>query len=99
MAICVLERSATLAPTHPAARVLRWTFRRDYESLVCELALNTDDSAYELRFDPPWNPSGGTTELFPDAMKAFQRHVAIERILVNEGWMLEGFESQRIFRV
>jgi hypothetical protein len=80
-------------------RVLRWTFRRDHESLVCELALNTDDSAYELRFNPPWNPSGGATELFTDAVKAFQRHVAIERALVNEGWMLEGFESQRIFRV
>ena len=98
MAICVLEKSATLAPTNSAARVLRWTFRRDDESLVCELALNTDESAYELRLDPPLNPSGGTAELFTDAVKALQRHVAIERVLVGEGWMLEGFESQRIFR-
>jgi hypothetical protein len=99
MAICVLERSAPLAPIDRPARVLRWTFRRDDESLACELALNTDDSAYELRFDPPLHPSDGTAELFTDAVKAFQRHVAIERMLVDEGWMLEGFESQRIFPV
>ncbi len=80
-------------------RVLRWTFRRDHESVVCELGLNSDDSAYELRLNPPWNPSGFTTELFDDAMAAFQRHSAIERILIDEGWMLEGFESERMVRV
>ena len=99
MAICVLERSATLAPTHPAARVLRWTFRRDHESFICELALNNDGSAYELRVNPTSNPSDGATELFEGALKAFQRQVAIERRLVDAGWTLEGFESQRIFRV
>ena len=26
-------------------------------------------------------------------MQAFQRHAAIERVLIDEGWMLEGFES------
>ena len=26
-------------------------------------------------------------------MPAFQRHAAIERVLVDEGWLLEGFES------
>jgi len=79
-------------------RVLRWTFRRDTESLVCELGLNSDDSAYELRIDPPRNPTGSTNELFDDAMSAFQRHAAIERMLVGDGWMLEGFESERITR-
>jgi hypothetical protein len=99
MEICVLERPATPYPIDHTVRVLRWTFRRDDESFVCELALNTDDSAYELRFMAPWNPSGCSTELFTDAMKAFQRHAAIERVLVHEGWMLEGFESQRIVRL
>jgi len=80
-------------------RVLRWTFRRDDESFICELALNNDDLAYELRANPPSNPSGGTTELFSGALKAFQRQATIERMLVDEGWTLEGFESQRIFRV
>lgn len=74
-------------------RVLRWTFRRDHETIVCELGLNSDDSAYELRLNPPWNLHGITTELFDDAMQAFQRHAAIERVLIDEGWMLEGFES------
>ena len=82
MAICVAE-----------ARVLRWTFRRQHEAVVCELGLNSDDSAYEVRLNPPGNPQGMTTELFDDAMRAFQRHAAIERILIGEGWTLEGFES------
>lgn len=74
-------------------RVLRWTFRRAQEAIVCELGLNQDDSAYELRINPPWNLHGTTTEMFDDAMQAFQRHAAIERVLIAEGWMLEGFES------
>ena len=45
-----------------------------------------------LRLNPPWNLRGITTELFDDAMQAFQRHAAIERVLIDEGWMLEGFE-------
>ena len=82
MAICLTE-----------TRVLRWTFRREQEAVVCELGLNSDDSAYELRLNPPWNLHGTTTEMFDDAMQAFQRHAAIERVLIEEGWLLEGFES------
>jgi hypothetical protein len=84
MAICLTEN-----------RVLRWTFRREQgpDAVICELGLNRDDTAYELRFNPPWNLQGKTTELFDDAMQAFLRHAAIERVLIDEGWMLEGFES------
>jgi hypothetical protein len=82
MAMCLTE-----------TRVLRWTFRRDQEEVVCELGLNNDESAYELRLNPPWNLREITTELFDDAMQAFQRHAAIERVLIDEGWLLEGFES------
>jgi hypothetical protein len=74
-------------------RVLRWTFRRAHEAVICELGLNTDESAYELRLNPPWNLHATTTESFDDAMQAFQRHAAIERVLIDEGWMLEGFET------
>ena len=81
-----------------SVRILRWTFRRDQETVVCELGLTGDNSAYELRIDPPGNPAGVTTELFDDAMSAFQRHAAIERILVIQGWTLEGFASDQIFR-
>jgi hypothetical protein len=84
--------------TDRSVRILRWTFRRDQETVVCELGLTGDNSAYELRIDPPRNPAGLTTELFDDAMSAFQRHAAIERILVNQGWMLEGFASDQILR-
>ena len=61
-------------------------------AVVCELGLNSDDS----------RTSSGSTrrgtfadhhEVFDDAMQAFQRHAAIERVLIDEGWLLEGFES------
>lgn len=65
---------------------------------MCELGLTGDDSAYQLRIDPPWNPTGATTELFDDALSAFQRHAMIERILVKEGWSLDSFESERLER-
>jgi hypothetical protein len=74
-------------------RVLKWTFRRQHETVICQLGLNSDHSAYELRLNPPWDLQGITTEIYDDAMPAFQRHAAIERILVAEGWLLEGFES------
>jgi hypothetical protein len=92
MAICAPGSSA--ASTDRNVRVLRWTFRRDEESVVCELGLNSDHSAYELRVNLPWNAAARTVEQFDDAMSAFQRHAAIERILVSEGWLLEGFESE-----
>jgi len=74
--------------------MLRWTFGRDEEMVVCELKLNGDDSAYELRIDPQHNPIGLATEIFDDATSAFQRHSAIERVLVGDGWSLERFESE-----
>jgi len=82
MAICATE-----------TRYLRWTFRRDLEAVVCELGLSSDEAAYELRLNPPWNLDTVTTETFDEAIRAFQRHAAIERVLIDEGWMLEGFES------
>jgi hypothetical protein len=91
------ECRALLSPDR-AVRILRWTFRREGESIVCELGLNSDDSAYELRLNSPSSPADSTTELFDDATSAFQRHAAIERSLVDEGWMLEAFESERVAR-
>jgi glycosyltransferase A (GT-A) superfamily protein (DUF2064 family) len=83
----------TLGVTERPVRILRWTFRRDDDAIVCELGLTGDHTAYQLCIDPPWNPLGVTSELFDDAMSAFQRHAAIERVLVDGGWMLEGFEA------
>jgi len=98
MAVSATDGRPAYPSNDHAVRVLRWTFRRDDEAVVCELGLNTDASAYELRLDPPSNPSGVASELFNDAIAAFQRHAAIERILIDDGWMLEGFESERIAR-
>lgn len=73
--------------------MLRWTFRRDQEVVVCELSLAPDHRAYELRVQPPWNPAGTSSESFSNAQSAFERHAAIERILIDDGWSLEAFES------
>jgi hypothetical protein len=93
MATCDTSACRTDNSPERSVRVLRWTFRRQKDAIVCELGLNIDDCAYELRVDPAWNPAGVTTELFDDAMSAFERHATIERMLVEAGWMLEGFES------
>jgi len=97
MSICV-SRDAAVPAISQTARVMRWTFRRGHETVVCELGLNRDDSAYELRITPPSNPIGSTAELFNDALSAFDRNTAIERTLVGDGWSLESFESERIPR-
>ena len=96
--------SALSAVTYsvPAAeryvRMLRWVFRRDTEMVSCELGLNSDDTVYQLRIEPPWNPTGVSVECFDDAMSAFQRHAMIERILLDDGWTLESFESRKLER-
>ena len=97
MTICVGGSARVIPEREREVRVLRWTFRRDAEAVVCELGLNNDDSAYELRVQWPREPSN-STELFGDAMSAFHRHAAIERLLVDDGWLLEGFESERLAR-
>jgi len=76
-------------------RVLIWIFRRGGETMRCELALTADCSGYELRVDRS-HPGAATVEAFDDAIAAFQRHAALERALVADGWSLESFESQRI---
>jgi hypothetical protein len=78
-------------------RVLRWTFENDEdETVTCELGLTGEDSDYELRVPPEWNPTGAAIERFDDALTAFQRHAMIERLLLDDGWVLRGFESERV---
>jgi hypothetical protein len=98
MSICLSGSSTPLIHDGRYVRLLKWIFRREGETVICELGLTGEDSSYELRIDPPWNPVGTATELFDDAMTAFQRHAMIERILRMEGWSLDSFESQRITR-
>jgi hypothetical protein len=79
-------------------RVLRWTFRREDEdeAVVCELGLTGEDREYELRIPAEWNPTHRAIERFDDALTAFQRHAMIERTLLDAGWVLHGFESERV---
>jgi hypothetical protein len=82
---------------HYHVRVLRWTFRRDDdERVACELALTGEDRAYELRVPAEWSPTHRAIERFDDALTAFQRHAMIERTLLDEGWVLDTFDSERV---
>ena len=74
-------------------RVLRWTYRREDETVSCRLALSADCSAYELKIAPSWNPAAAACELFDDAVSAFERQTSIERGLIKAGFALERFES------
>ena len=78
-----------------SGRILKWIFRKNGDSVVCELALAGDHSTYELRIDPPWSSSGTAAERFHKAIAAFERQMAIERVLIEDGWSLESFESCR----
>ena len=84
--------TTTAAPSG-SEHVLRWTFRRDGEAIVCELALTGDHTAYQLRLNPPWNPAGIGMETFDDAVSAFERQGVVERLLVADGWSLERFDA------
>ena len=82
---------------YPHIRILRWTFHRDEdEAVVCELALTGHDREYELRAPAEWNPTGRSIERFDDALSAFQRHAMIERQLLDAGWELGMFESEKV---
>jgi hypothetical protein len=98
MTICVTPATPSHAHSDTCIRVMRWTFRRDHETIVCELGLNETRSAYQICLTPARSPLSDGPELFDDAMSAFQRHTAIERQLVGDGWSLESFESERIPR-
>ena len=77
-------------------RVLRWKFRREHETVVCEMGLTGHDSAYQLRIDAASDPTGATTERFDDAFAVFVRHAMIEQLLIKDGWSLDGFESESL---
>lgn len=94
MAVCSPDIGQPERASRAPIRVLRWTYRRSDEAVICELGLDRHDSAYELKVNPP-ESTGTTVELFRDAIAALLRQAAIERTLVNEGWSLERFESHR----
>lgn len=76
--------------------VLRWVYRRDQDAIICELGLNSDESAYELRLQLP--AAIGSRECFHDVTAAFNRHIDVERGLIRDGWSLDAFESSALER-
>src|SRR5262249_14920598 len=95
MAMCLPDSAAAAPSSDRDVHILRWTFRRDEDTVVSELGLNSDDAAYELRVNRAWTAAAASIEQFDDAMSAFHRHAAIERTLVEDGWLLEAFEAER----
>jgi hypothetical protein len=94
MSVVPIDRSRR---TYRHIRVLRWTFHREKDEwVVCELALTGEDREYELRVPAEWNPTGRQVERFDDAMTAFQRHAMVERQLLDAGWVLDTFESEKV---
>lgn len=91
MAACVTE-SPRIATSSHAVRVLQWSFSRATEYLRCELGLDREEAVYELTIDVPW-AAQPTTERFRDVQTALQRQASVERLLLEEGWSLERFES------
>ena len=96
-------RRAFVAPVNRSRRnylhirVLRWTFQRDKdESGRLRARPHRRGSRVELRVPAEWSPTGRQVERFDDAMTAFQRHAVIERQLLDAGWVLDGFESERV---
>lgn len=98
MATWVTDRPTTSRVPTPSIRVLRWTYRRGDEAVLCVLGLNSDDSAYELRIKPSSDPGDEKAELFDDATDAFEYLASIERELATAGWLLEAFESEHMAR-
>jgi hypothetical protein len=94
MAVCIpathTAHTLSTCDTAAAAARLRWTYRRADKSVLCELALDPDESAYELKTTVPWSVDV-LVERFADAIAALQRQTAVERLLVQEGWSLESF--------
>jgi hypothetical protein len=77
---------------HRPNRTVTWTFRRDDETLLCVLGLDSNHSQYQLVTDVPWS-GRPSVERFEDVHAAIQRQVSIERLLVEEGWSLERFDA------
>jgi hypothetical protein len=76
---------------HQDTRVLRSTFQRAHETLICDLR-SAEHGRYQIHVLGAALPSA--VESFPDAMCAFRRQADIERGLLLEGWTLASVESR-----
>jgi len=77
-----------------AIRTLRWTFRKAGDIVVCHLALDDRDVAYELTITDTRNGGQPIVETFADAISALHKQAAIERRLIEQSWSLESFQSE-----
>ena len=69
----------------PGRPVLLWVFRRDFNALTCEIAVNAA-GACEVRVIPQWDSSLATCERFGHVSEALRRHAEIASALRDIGW-------------
>jgi hypothetical protein len=74
-------------------RVMRWVFRREEDTMMCELGLAADASGYEVMTQSAGDGSIPEPEWFKEVTRAFQRQSEIEGELIRAGWSLESYES------
>ena len=89
-----LELAEAVPRRRRAVRTLRWTFRKAGNLVVCQLALDDRDVAYELTITDSRTGGKPTVETFADAISALHQQAAIERRLIEQSWSLESFESE-----
>lgn len=79
--------------------VLRWLFTRSADIYTCELGLDDDAIAYELRVFRGDQPAGTVLERFRHAPAAFARQRDLEGSLIGDGWTLRARELVRRDRI
>jgi hypothetical protein len=73
-------------------RSLRWVFTRAGRTLRCELSLDPNAFAYELRVAHDDNATA-FSEQFGDVARAFDRQCRLEATLLRDGWTLDSYRS------
>jgi hypothetical protein len=87
-----MSTDAAATPAPVPVYVLRWVFRRDLETVTCELKV-VDDDYLELRTVPPHPVVNRGLERFTDGCQAVRRQSEVHAALVGDGWTLELHES------
>lgn len=64
--------------------MLRWVFRRDTETLTCEV--DAAGNRWEVCIVPHWDVAESVIERFDTPLSALERHADIARRLRDAGW-------------
>ena len=76
---------ATGSSPEVAQPVLLWVFRRDFDSITCEVDVHPSGGC-EVRVVPQWDPSLALVEPFERAADALHCHAELAQRLRDIGW-------------